>query len=326
MYAQTITVLEKFDNQHDFERMAADILNALGHQNVVPIAPRGGSDGGRDITFTTESGGKGLACVTLRKDIDRKFDEDFSQRIPGEYEKYFLFCTAHLSAKQKLNFATYCANTLQAEFVPTDIEALRSLLDSVLKPIRESYLRIQDNTVIRRKIKRILFDPQNEVELPASWQTIALTASYDMIGLFDLIKDQDIAMICQTQEEIDVLNQFLDVFLRLRKLCTTIDNHIAKPLYDRFDYLVANPYQKMSKYIKYRLLGATKEEAVKAITMYIGPNTEECEKMYEAVQGDQELKNLIEEREGVRETCMDIRSSILSLKGFQFDNSPSTSP
>ncbi len=61
----------------DFERMAADILNALGYREVVLIAPRGGSDSGKDITFTTESGGKGLACVTLRDDIQRKFEEDF---------------------------------------------------------------------------------------------------------------------------------------------------------------------------------------------------------------------------------------------------------
>jgi hypothetical protein len=38
--------------------MSADILNALGYTEVIPIAPRGGGDGGKDITFTTESGGK----------------------------------------------------------------------------------------------------------------------------------------------------------------------------------------------------------------------------------------------------------------------------
>ncbi len=140
MYSKTIDHLEKFDNQHDFERMSADIMNALGNKDVVLIAPRGGSDGGRDVTFTTESGGKGLACVTLREDIQRKFEEDFSQRKTGEYEKYFLFCTAYLTAEQKRKFAKYCLNNLEAEFVPYDIEALRSLLDSVLTPIRERYL------------------------------------------------------------------------------------------------------------------------------------------------------------------------------------------
>lgn len=88
MYSKTIDHLEKFDNQHDFERMCADILNALGYKDVVLIAPRGGGDGGKDISFTTESGGKGLACVTLRKDIEAKFKQDFSQRTAGEYDVF----------------------------------------------------------------------------------------------------------------------------------------------------------------------------------------------------------------------------------------------
>ena len=144
MYSKTIDYLEKFDNQHDFERMSADILNALGNKDVVLIAPRGGSDGGRDIIFTTESGGKGLACVTLRKDIETKFKEDFSKRNAGEYEKYVLFCTAYLTASQKMQFTAYCLEKLQALFVPYDIEALRSLLDSALTPIRGSYLYLSD--------------------------------------------------------------------------------------------------------------------------------------------------------------------------------------
>src|SRR5438105_90392 len=107
MYTHTIAALEKFDNQHDFERMCADLLNAQGYRDVVPIAPRGGSDGGMDIIFTTESGGKGLACVTLRDDIETKFKEDFYKRKVGEFEKYILFCTAYLTASHKLKFTKY---------------------------------------------------------------------------------------------------------------------------------------------------------------------------------------------------------------------------
>ena len=62
MYSLTKHKIGEFDNQHEFERMCADILNALGYKNITPIAPKGGSDGGRDITFETETGGKGLAC------------------------------------------------------------------------------------------------------------------------------------------------------------------------------------------------------------------------------------------------------------------------
>lgn len=126
--------------------MCADLLIARGYEDVVLAAPRGGSDGGMDITFKNQRGEKGLACVTLRKDIAVKFKEDFSQRTAGEFNIYILFCTKYLTHKQKLEFAKYCLNTLQAEFVPKDIEALRSLLDSSLKSIRETYLHIKDDS------------------------------------------------------------------------------------------------------------------------------------------------------------------------------------
>ena len=146
MFSPTRTALEQFDNEHDFERMAADILNDLGCTDVVLVAPRGGSDEGKDITFTSVSGEKGLACVTLRKDIQQKFDEDFQKREAGEFEKYVLFCTMYLTAPQKRKFVRYCLETLDAEFVPCDIEALRSLLDNPLKSIRERYLHIKDDS------------------------------------------------------------------------------------------------------------------------------------------------------------------------------------
>jgi len=175
VYSKTVAYLEKFDNQHEFERMGTDILNALGYKDVVPVAPRGGRDGGRDIIFTTSDGGRGLACATLRKDIDVKFKEDFSQRKAGEYDEYILFCTAHLTANQKVKYIRFCAETLQAGLVPYDIEALRSLLDTILKKIKDAYLYVSDEEKQQRDIaqsiisfledRRVLYNP-TELELP----------------------------------------------------------------------------------------------------------------------------------------------------------------
>ena len=145
MFSTTKQTLEAFDNQHDFERMCADILNASGYRDVVLVAPRGGSDGGKDITFSFGNDQKGLACVTLRKDIDKKFDEDFSQRQAGEYDKYYLFCNVYLTSSQKSKYKKYCDDKLQAELIPQDVEALRSILDSKLENIRGEYLGISQN-------------------------------------------------------------------------------------------------------------------------------------------------------------------------------------
>lgn len=145
MHSDTTAHLEAYDNQHEFERMCADILNRLGYKEVVLRAPRGGSDGGMDVTFTTTSGEKGLACVTLRKDVEAKFKEDFEQRKNGDFEVYIFFCTAYLTSNQKLKFEKYCVNELGARLTPYDIEGLRSLLDTFLKDVRAKYLNISED-------------------------------------------------------------------------------------------------------------------------------------------------------------------------------------
>lgn len=151
MLSLTKKALEEFDNAHEFERMCADILVATGNTEVVPIAPRGGPDGGKDITFLAPDGTTGLACVTLRKDIDQKFTEDFNKRTKGEYGKYILYCSAYLTAQQKLKFAKYCIDSLESEFLPQDIEALRALLDNTLVAIRRRYLYLDDQEASRRQ-------------------------------------------------------------------------------------------------------------------------------------------------------------------------------
>ena len=60
MLSFTKKALEEFDNSPGFERMWADILVATGNTDVVLIAPRGGSDGGKDITFRAPDAQSGL--------------------------------------------------------------------------------------------------------------------------------------------------------------------------------------------------------------------------------------------------------------------------
>jgi hypothetical protein len=122
--------------------MCADILLGLGYDDVVLVAPRGGADGGKDITFRFDGDKRGLACVTLRKDIATKFVEDFHQRRPGDYARYYLFCTAYVTSTQKTRFTTYCEKDLKSELVIQDIEALRSLIDVRFAEIKNRCLGV----------------------------------------------------------------------------------------------------------------------------------------------------------------------------------------
>ena len=62
---------------------------------------------------------------------------------------------AHLTAKQKIDFIGFCAGTLQAELVPIDIEALRSLLDSALTTIRDRCLYVSDQVKQQREEEQL---------------------------------------------------------------------------------------------------------------------------------------------------------------------------
>src|SRR5215510_13591012 len=100
MLSQTRRALEDFDNQHDFERMAADILNTLGYSDVEPMAPGGGPDGGRDIRFR-EGDSPGVAFVTLDKNIREKFKRDLAKQAESE-GTIALFCNVGVSPSAKL--------------------------------------------------------------------------------------------------------------------------------------------------------------------------------------------------------------------------------
>ena len=146
MLSQTRRALEDFDNQHEFERMAADVLNALGYSNVEPMAPRGGSDGGRDIKFR-KGDTYGVALVTLDKKIRDKFKRDLLKQ-GGAEGVIALFCNVDVSPSQKLDFAREAiARGYRLEVF--DLERLRSLLDISLKEVRRQYLGIDDEVAAR---------------------------------------------------------------------------------------------------------------------------------------------------------------------------------
>jgi len=158
MLNHTRHALEAFDNQHEFERMAADVLNSLGYSGVEPLAPGGGADGGRDIKFR-DGETSGVAFVTLDSRIREKFKRDLAKRDKGEGQ-IALFCKVTVSPAMKLAF-TKDAIELGYTLEIYDLERLRSLLDSSLKDVRRRYLGIDDSVSakLRSQVKKLLRFP-----------------------------------------------------------------------------------------------------------------------------------------------------------------------
>ena len=159
MHNLTRRSLQDFDNQHEFERLAADVLNALGFRDVEPIAPRGGADGGKDIKFR-DGELEGIAFVTLDKGIQGKFALDLGKLAAGE-GKIALFCNVDVTPKTRLQFAK---DALAKGFVVDiyDLERLRSLFDSTLTELRRRYLGIDDSAAaaLRSQITKLLKFPE----------------------------------------------------------------------------------------------------------------------------------------------------------------------
>ena len=158
MLSRTRQGIEAFDNQHDFERLAADILNGLGYQDVEPMAPGGGADGGYDSKFR-DAGAQGIAFVTLEKSIRDKFRRDLAKLSQGQ-GLIALFCSSDVSPAMRANFAKEAAELGYALAV-FDLERLRSLLDGRFKDVRRRYLHIDDEVAeqLRSGAKRLLRFP-----------------------------------------------------------------------------------------------------------------------------------------------------------------------
>jgi hypothetical protein len=300
MLSLTNQALEKFDNQHDFERMCADIMNALGYKDVVLIAPKGGADGGRDITFTTSDGGKGLACVTLRGDSDKKFKEDFHQRTKGEYAEYLFFTNRSLTSPQKIAYEKYCVNTLEAGFLPQDIEALRSLLDSALTTIRKNYLHIDDDQTLKlkRQITKLFkypktLSPDNYKDRAgyAEWYLTDIVARELYYSICD-IEDSDIV------QTLDIGQMLLDYKEQYYAFCEQTQNltQRCKDLISRQPLQgIQFQYGWLSIFFNYFLMrgfGWSQENAKREIVLNYGITDDVCENMFKILASDDEVTKI----------------------------------
>lgn len=167
MFNLTRHCLQSFDNQHEFERLAADVLNSLGYENVEPMAPSGGADGGIDIKYKNGIA-EGVAFVTLRKDIRTKFFEDLN-KLKKSINEIALFSIVEITPQQKAEF-TSAAISKKSTLEVFDIERIRSLFDSTLKDLRRRYLGIDDDISIQIKDKLnklIKFNNTQTVEISA---------------------------------------------------------------------------------------------------------------------------------------------------------------
>jgi hypothetical protein len=322
MYLQTILELSHMTDNIKFEWMMCDLLSSYKYKGLDPQSP-GMKDNGKDATYYDEEHAIVFA-FSIRKDWKTKFAEDFeSAKKNNLIFKTFVFGSnqALPAAERDKIRAEKRAERIEVDFYGA--ERIKVLLDTHYKKIRQIYLDIQDNSTIRRKIRNLLFDTDNEVTLPKRFKMFTVAAPNDMIGLFTLIKDEDLTMICETEEELTAFTTASDIMMHYRRSATAIDNHIYNSTLNEYKSGMPGYYHKVLEYCNARLRGEDKRkvEDVIMVAGYLGPTNDFCEKLYERLLEDQELKALLEKLETIHPSCMKVRESILALPGFQFENS-----
>jgi hypothetical protein len=141
--------------------------------------------------------------------------------------------------------------------------------------------------------------------------------------LFRVIKDEDISKIVEDQDEYEVLNTFVDKFIKLRKVAGDIDRYIRRALLDMFQTGMPNAYEKSIEYINLRLCGEERDAAekrVKSSAMYLASDLSLDEKRHEELSKQENLIALVESMQIALKECLEIREKVLDLKGFQFND------
>lgn len=262
MPSQTRRSLEDFDNQHDFERMAADVLNRLGYSGVEPMAAAGGPDGGPDIKFQ-EADTPGIAFVTLDKNIRDKFRRDLAKQ-PDAEGLIALFCNVDVSPSMKLVFAKEAiAKGYRVEVF--DLERLRSLLDSGLKDVRRRYLQIDDEPAarLRSEIRRLLRFPAATPSASVP-PTVIETLLRDELPqrLFNLLVGYEEGVITEVPGTGLALHDYLHRYYQFRQDALRIESDLRSRIGQIVPVRFIEGWRIYLRYMMMRFGGASKETII----------------------------------------------------------------
>ena len=294
MLNQTRYALEGFDNQHDFERMASDVLNLLGYTSVEPMAPGGGPDGGLDIRFR-EGDVPGMAFVTLDKGIGNKFRRDLAKDANAE-GVIALFCNVDVSPAMKLTLARE-AIVKGYRLEVFDVERLRSLLDSSLKDVRRRYLGIDDEVAARLRseaTKLLRFpDATPAVSTPPALLERLLKSKIPC-RMFDLLMRYEEGEIIDVHGIGHALHDHLTGYYRFRQEALRLEHELIARIGMMVNVQFTAGWMIYLKYLIMRFSGASKEDVIAGGNFLNYDITwDEAERVFVEISGDRALSTQI---------------------------------
>jgi hypothetical protein len=318
MLSQTRRALEDFDNQHDFERMAADVLNALGYSDVEPMAPGGGADGSRDIRFR-DGDTPGICFVTLEKRVNGKYKRDLSKQ-PDAEGVIALFCNVHVTPSTKLAFAKE-AMAKGYGLLVFDLERLRSLLDASLKEIRRRYLHIDDEAAarLRSEVRKLLkfADAMPDDSGPPTMLERRLADNRPR-RLFELLLRYEEGDVAEVPGIGAALRDHLTTYYRFRQAASRLEkdlrSRIASTVGDCFNSQAV--WQMYFQYALPRLLGQSMEAIIAGGNfLNCGVTWESTESVFTALSGEEALTGQVLELNRLFDAMTQCLGRIMATEG-----------
>ncbi|MDP3918330.1 MAG: hypothetical protein Q8Q35_00295 [Nanoarchaeota archaeon] len=315
MFHETIQKLENMTDHVEFERMMCDLLASHQYKGIDPQSP-GLADGGKDALYFSEEE-KTWFAFSLRKDWKVKIKEDFKKaQEKSKNIKEFVYCTNRALPALERDKIKESIQDFNIDF--WDKERIRVALDTNDKRIRQIYLGIQDNTQVRNIIKNILFDAQNEAPVISRWKTLSMTTPLETIGIFEKIKDLDLNVVCETPEELEILNDLLKYFRIVRKKASEIDNYILQIIDNTITNKFVGHWYNISEYCKLRFIGKTREFAINRVnSSNVNLDVSDCDTIYNILSHDTSLIIMIKELDKNNKLLLQILEKLNGIKAFQ---------
>jgi hypothetical protein len=321
MFHKTIQKLEAFTDHVEFERMVLDILSYLDYPGIDPQSPDL-ADGGKDGLYYRYGD---QSCVwfafSLQKRWKRKFNSDLVAAVnSGQNVHRFVFCTNRCIPaleRDKLKESSLNEHGIEADFF--DGERLRVALDTVCKDVRQNYLGIVDNTTIRRQLRYILLDPENEVSSIGSWRAeIVFLESSAPRGVFGLLKDTDLSSVCETGVEVRVLSELMETYFMFRMLASKLESYTAEYVGEHLPDKNFIPYWKVIAGYCIRIAAEWDEEKAMRWSKIqnISHNGKDCQAIASVIVREDWFQNLVSEVVKLARSCDKHLTAIRALQSL----------
>ncbi len=228
MYHRTAQKLLTLTDLAEFERLALDVLAAAGYDAIDPrtlVLVDGARDGLSYYCEATQS----WVVFTLQRQWKTRYRRDMERALDTRRPvERLVFCTNRTVPDTEKDGLTKAAADYDIQLHFFDGERLRHALDTIATDVRATYLGLPDCATTRRLVRYALTDPENEWSPTAPDKLEALLPECRTARrLYELLRNEDLAAVCDSGLELRALTEVLDAYVCFRRSATALQSAVV---------------------------------------------------------------------------------------------------